>query len=491
MTLKLIDLLSPEAQASLATEKIKSQSVTHAQTVKWPEYHIHNEAGQPIPFHLGQTLAWDATERIVGMFAGSQGGKTSYGPWWLSREIERRGGGDFLAVTATYDLFKLKMLPTMLFVFEDILKIGRYWVGDKVIEIRDPSTGEFLAKRSSDHMWARIVLRSADSLSGLESSSAKGAWLDECGMDKFTLAAYKAIRRRLALYTGRILFTTTLYNLGWLVSHILDPIVADGTTKVFHIGEGQLDFTVSEKKNASIIQFDSVINPQFPHEEFEEQKHLLSEEEFAMVYRGRKSTRRFLIYNAFDPQTMVQTPFAIPDHWKRYVGLDFGSTHMCAVYLAEDPADHRLYLYREYLAGDKSIFQHSVDIREGERRIDRACGGAQNEKQWRTEFSRTGIWVEEPPITDVDLGISRVYAQFRQSNIIILDNCYGILDEIGRYRRKRDGLGVITDEIENKSDYHHLDALRYIISIIRPGTSMAAKVISLAEVETVWDQIDR
>jgi hypothetical protein len=486
----LLDLLSPEAQAEVKAQKIKEISVTKAETVKWPEYHIHNEAGKPVPFHMGQTLTWDSKSRITGMFAGSQGGKTAFGPWWLNREVMDRDGGDFLAITATYDLFKLKMLPTMLFVFEDILKVGRYWVGDKVIEIKDPSTGEFLAKKSSDHMWARIVLRSADSLSGLESASAKGAWLDECGMDKFSLAAYKAIRRRLALYTGRMLFTTTLYNLGWLVSTVLDPIVADGFTKVFHVGEAQLDHTVSENKNATIIQFDSVINPQFPQEEFEEQKTLLSEEEFAMVYRGRKSTRKFLIYNAFDPQTMIQKPFAIPDEWKRYVGLDFGSTHMCAIFLAEDPADHRLYLYKEYLAGDKSIFQHSYDIREGEKRIDRACGGAQSEKQWRTEFSRSGIWVEEPPITDVDLGISRVYAQFRQANIIIFDTCYGILDEIGRYRRKRDGLGVVQDEIENKSDYHHLDALRYIISIIRPGVSIAAKVISLANVETIWDQMD-
>lgn len=485
----ILELLTPEAKASLVAQQMKIKSSAKSDENIWPSGHLHNEALKPVPFHLGQQIVMDSLERLVGMFAGSQGGKTSLGPWWLDQEIRRRNGGDYLAITSTYDLFKLKMLPTMLSVFEQILQIGRYWVGDKVIEIRDPSSGEFLAKRSSDHMWARIVLRSADSLSGLESASAKGAWLDECGMDKFTFAAYKAIRRRLALYTGRMLFTTTLYNLGWLVTHVLDPVISSGETKVFHIGEAQLDHTVNKSKSAEIVQFDSVINPQFPIQEFEEQKNLLSEEEFAMVYRGRKSSRRFLIYNVFDPQTMVVSPFTIPDNWKRYVGLDFGSEHMCAVFLAEDPKDHMLYLYREYMGSNKPISGHSFDIREGEINLERACGGAKSEGQWRAEFAKSGLFVEEPPISDVDLGISRVYAQFKQANIQIYTNCYGILDEIGRYRRKRDINGQATDEIENKSDYHHLDALRYIISLIRPGVSIAAKVISLAEVETVWDQM--
>jgi len=38
-------------------------------------------------------------------------------------------------VTATFDLFKLKMLPAIREVFEDVLGIACYWSGDQVLEL--------------------------------------------------------------------------------------------------------------------------------------------------------------------------------------------------------------------------------------------------------------------------------------------------------------------------------------------------------------------
>ena len=43
--------------------------------------------------HQGQTKAWDSDRRFVFAIAGTQGGKTTFGPWWLNREIERTTGG--------------------------------------------------------------------------------------------------------------------------------------------------------------------------------------------------------------------------------------------------------------------------------------------------------------------------------------------------------------------------------------------------------------
>jgi hypothetical protein len=419
------------------------------------------------------------------MSAGSQGGKTSWGPHWLKREIDNRKGGDFLAVTASYDLFRLKMLPAMLAVFEQIYGIGRYWVGDKLIEILDPTTGEFWAKRSSDAMWGRVILRSADALGGLESSTARAAWLDECGQDKFTLSAYKAIRRRLAIERGKMLLTTTLYNLGWLTNNILDPILRSGETRVTNIGDSEVDYTVSDKMDSAAIQFDSIINPRFPHDEFEEQRKLLSQDEFEMFFRGRKSGRKFLIYNSFDYAKHTCDRFDIPDEWPRYVGIDFGGTHMAVIFFAEKPDTRQLYAYREYFSGDKNIFSHVSDITSGERHIERAVGGAQSEAQWRTEFGAHGMYVEEPPIKDVDLGIQRVYSQFKQDNVIIFNDLSEFLDEIGRYRRKRDSSGQVLDDIENKETFHILDAVRYIVGTIRPGVPLRAKIISLGDIN-IW-----
>jgi len=761
------------------------------QRQKWPDRCLHSEDGKPMPFHLAQNMAWDSTRRTVAMIAGSQGGKTGFLPWWLKREIyDIRGGGDYLAVTASFDLFKLKMLPAMLLVFEQIFGIGRYWTGDKIIELRNPVTGEFMAKRSVDPMWGRIILRSADALYGLESSTSRAACLDECvspetliatefgnlsidyivkhrlnirvwsynvanenwelkpiarwirlgqkkllykfgklsitkdhkiltrcgyvecgiiarnnsitnkegaiyndkimrvvwkrtsggkqksvlqpylcnkesdesnwrerevvretkrefqesqneegyfgstekaifqsgkppvvstrrgtiqpfgtvqqetirnyktrenvvtgwewpttqletgengsnirmeericssdgewmatpllqnrrsrtghedsnrdwescqskentvvrgewvdvssileqngrsldgglssdgyvynievegnhnyvadgilvancGQDRFSFQAYKAIRRRIALHRGRMLMTTTLYNLGWVSSNIIDPCMGDGKIDYHTVGTAEIERTDSKKMDTTVIQFDSTINPVFPQSEFDEAKALLPDDEFQMYYRGRKATRRFLIYDSFDIVKHTRDPFEIPSHWRKYMGLDFGGANTCAVYYAEDPETRILYAYREYLSGGKSIKQHATDLLFKEVGIPFCVGGAASEGQWRAEFGWHGLSVYKPAIGDLDLGINRVYAQHQMNGIIYFKTLYGIIDQKGRYRRKRSDIGEALDDILDKETYHYLDAERYIISTIRPGTTLRAKVVRL------------
>ena len=480
--MQIESLLSQESRAALIAERMKL-SASKVKAEKWPDRHLHNEDNQPIPFHTGQNLVFDSTSRIVAMLAGSQAGKTAISPWWIYSEMNRLGGGDYLAVTSTYDLFKLKFLPAMLAVFEQILGIGRYWAGDKVIEIKDPKTNTFLATKSTDPMYARIILRSADALQGLESSTAKAAVLDECGMDKFTFGAYKAIRRRLALSRGRILMTTTLYNFGWIVQHILDVAVKTGDVSFYYENGGEIQKTVSKQKDITVIQLDSIVNPQFPKEEFTDAAELLSEEEFNMFYRGRKSTRRFLIYDVFDPEKHVcTTPFKISDSWKRYWGMDYGGEHMAVIFLAEEPTTKRLYVYREYMAGGKDVAGFTDDIVKGEISPFRAYGGSKSEENWRRELRWHGTSVEQPTIIDVNLGISRTYTAIKNDGIIFFSDVKGIIDELGRYRRVRNENGEATDEILDKNTFHRLDALRYIVSSIRPGVSLRAKAINVSEV---------
>lgn len=210
------------------------------------------DGGLELDFHPGQWSAWDSRRRFVGVLAGTQGGKTSWGPWWLHREIYDpavgRGAGDYLAVTATFDLFKLKMLPALRQVFEDVTRCGRYWPSARVMELADPE-GRYWARRADDPMWGRIILRSADSPGGLESASARGAWLDEAGQDRFTLDAWRAVTRRLALSLGRCLITTTLYNFGWLKTEFYDR---------WKGGDPEYD----------VVHFDSTVNPSFPASEW-------------------------------------------------------------------------------------------------------------------------------------------------------------------------------------------------------------------------------
>lgn len=238
-------------------------------------YSLDPEGRLRLHFHPGQARAWLSKRRHTLVLAGTQGGKTSFGPWWLYREIygmgnlpgyhgmSGRGKGDYLAVTSSFDLFKLKMLPEIRTVFEDVLKVGRYWAGDRVLELINPGTGKFSVNGSSQTMWGRIILRSANAPSGLESATAKAAWLDEVGQDEWDVTAWEAILRRVSLNQGRTLGTTTVYNSGFLKAEIYDR-------------------WVNGDKNYNVIQFASVINPSFPQEEFETARERLPDWRFKM-----------------------------------------------------------------------------------------------------------------------------------------------------------------------------------------------------------------
>lgn len=387
---------------------------------------------------------------------------TSWGPWWLLREIYGfedsplggRGPGDYIAATATYDLFKLKMLPAIREVFEGLCGLGRYWPGAKVLELRPNPDVPFRAKRADDPMWGRIILRSAEGRGGLESSTAKGAWLDEAGQDSFRAETWEAVQSRLALAMGRCLLSSTLYNFGWLKTQVHDRWKA-----------GDRDYDV--------VHFDSVANPRFSRKEWDRAKASMPGWKFAMRYQGRYERPAGMIYDCFEdsyyPDGHLVRRFDVPWSWPRHLGLDFGGVHTAGAFFAEDPAAKVLYWYRQYLAGDLTAADHVAALRAGEPADIAAVGGSWSEGQWRDEFAAGGLYVERPDVSEVEIGISRLYGALKTRKLLIFDDLVGGYDdptggslgELRSYARKLDALGEPTEVILNKSQYHRLDAARY------------------------------
>lgn len=424
-----------------------------------------------LSFHEGQARAWKSERRFTFVLAGTQSGKTSWGPWWLWREIQRGGAGDYLAVTASYDLFKLKMLPELRQVFERTLGIARYWAAGRVLELRNPETGQFEAKTSDDPMWGRIILRSAAAGGGLESTTAKAAWLDECGQDEFTVESWEAVLRRLSLHQGRALGTTTPYNLGWVKTEVYDRWRA-----------GDPDFAV--------IQFASYLNPLFSRAEYERAKRTMPDWRFRMFYRGELTKPAGLIYDCFEERTDVVDDFALPAHWPRYVGLDFGGANTAKLWLAEHPEQKVYYAYRESLDGGKSTGEHVTDALNASRgeNVILWMGGAKSETQQRMDWRDAGIYVHEPEVADVESGIDRVYALLKTRRLKIFRSLAGLRDELGSYRRKLDENGQVTEEIVNKRKYHRLDALRYGVQGFLAAPATAGE---LQEPDDAWFAADR
>jgi len=396
--------------------------------------------------HSGQTRAWESLRRFVFIVAGTQSGKTSFGPWLLWREIQRCGEGDYLAVTATYDLFKLKMLPEMLRVFCELLPGWAWQASDRVIVSNDRKT--------------RIILRSANAPGGLESATAKAAWLDECGQDDFRLDSWEAVQRRLSLSQGRVFGTTTPYNLGWLKTEIYDKWRA-----------GNPDYDV--------IQFKSTMNPRFPREEYERAKQSLPRWKFEMFYNGEFSRPAGLIYEDFIDEYREAGghkvhAFDIPPAWPRYVGTDFGAVNTSLCWLAYNPDQDVYYAYRSTLDGNKTTNEHAaaaLALAKHEN-VQRWTGGARSETQQRMDWRAAGVPMLESPVIDVEAGIDRVIELFKTRRLFIFDTQIGLIEELNTYSRELDDAGQPIEKIKNKETFHRLDALRYDASALYPETTV-------------------
>jgi hypothetical protein len=167
------------------------------------------------------------------------------------------------------------------------------------------------------------------------------------------------------------------------------------------------------------------------------------------------------IYDNFTDDRVVPD-FYIPITWPRYRGVDYGAVNTAVVWLAENPISHNLYLYLEYLRGEQTTKQHVANVLEhGD--AEGTWGGSPSETQQRWDWSDAGLSVSEPMISDVEAGIDRVNEAFKDRTLFIFQSCKGVIEEALSYSRELDDQGQPTDAIKNKSSYHRLDALRYVL----------------------------
>jgi len=354
-------------------------------------------------------------------------------------------------VTPTFPLLELKCLPEFRRAFESWLRDGRYTGSPtRKFTFSEAGSRRTFGDRHQPDRETNVFFGYAAEPESLESATAKAAWLDEAGQKKFKLGSWEAILRRLSLAQGRVLITTTIYNLGWLKQQLWDK---------WRAGD----------KSVDVISFASTANPAFPREEYERAKRDLPGWKFDMFYDAVFTRPAGLIYDSFDEQVHTCPRFELPVDWPRYIGLDFGGVHTAAVFYAEEPKTKRLYAYREYLAGGRTSKEHVRELRRGELMPAAVVGGSASEGQWRAEFRAAGLPVRPPAVTDVEVGIDRVYGAHRRNEIIVFDDLAGYLEQKRTYSRELDDAGEPTEAIEDKEQFHFMDAERYIIGWLRPA----------------------
>lgn len=403
-------------------------------------------------FHVGQTKVWKSRKRVIDMQAGSQGGKTVFGPHWLDREIRERGPGDYLIGTATFPLLDRKLLPEFLYVFGDLFHYGVYDSNRKIFTFHSKKRKEtdyVLFPDSS--IPTRVIIGSAQNPESMESATVKGVWLDECGQKQFKRETWEAVQRRTFIEKARILITTTLYGLGWLKTDVYDAWLN---------GDPDID----------VIQFPSIENPTFPQDEWERMKRSMPSWKFDLFHRGIFSKPAGLIYDAFDSARDVIEPFEIPYNWPRYVGHDFGPQNTVALWCAYDPSTGTFYLYREYSMGGQSTFDHVsawLELSKNER-IAQRVGGSQTEEGWRGDYTQAGWRIDKPLDGNVESGIQRVYGFEKLGKKKVFKTLRNYIAEKQTYSRELDNMYVPTERIENKDIFHFMDAERYLFTLFRP-----------------------
>jgi hypothetical protein len=425
----------------------------------WVEQGVDGKKRIRTALHAGQWATMVSEARHTMMLAGTQGGKTSLGPLWLEREIRLCGPGDYMCITATFPLLVRKMLPEFLRYFQHTLKLGKWHASSKMFVFHDQQT--------------RVMFGSANRPESLESATAKAAWLDECGQDQFRVEAKEAIDRRLSIYMGRALYTTTIYNRGWTKSEIYDK-------------------ARNGDPNYRVVQFASIANPRFPREEYErvmeEARRTGQMWKVRMFYQGLYDQPPGLIYGCFKDSLrqfgghlVSAATFQIPDWWPRYVGLDFGGSNTAKLYLAYDPVQEDYYAYKETLSGGLTARQHVEEIiRElNGAPLAGVWGGSRSESAWRMEFSAAGLIVQEPDMWDVEVGIDRGIGLFGTGHFFVLDDLVGFRDELGTYTRPVTPDGTVLPGIVDKNKFHRLDAFR-ALAMGLGSASEAIPVISIA-----------
>ena len=385
-------------------------------------------------FHLGQAAIWEANNRYLAMIAGTGGGKTWFGSWWLWREAREHPRGNFLVMAPTYGLLQRVTLPAALNVLKNFIG-GEYKAIERTFYL---ATG------------GHVYFGSADKPLSLEGVHVHAVWLDEAGQMK--REAWDVAVRRAGFYEAPILLTTTPYNLGWLKLEVYDK-------------------WASGDKDYFVVQFPSYYNPAYPRSEYLRAKRILPRWKFDMFYRGQFRRPEGLIYQDITQEVHGAKSLKPKADWPVIMAVDWGFNAPSAMLWGAKSPDGDLFIYREYYKTRKTPSDLANDIKEltrDECLVAVVCDPENS--AGIEEFKRAGL-----PAVKADNrvmpGIEAVIKRARERRLLIDLSLKWFWSELEAYawQVKND---QVLDKPEEGSD-HLMDCLRYLV--------LAAEKYSLAK----------
>lgn len=394
-------------------------------------------------FHEGQLRAWNSRARTVAVIAGAQSGKTVLGPWWLIREMQRCGPGDYAIVGPTITLLERKAIPEFAEVFCRTLGLGTYRSTDHRFVLSEEGAMKLFGKPNAS---LTVFVGYATKPDSLESATYKAIWADEAGQSDFQRGSWEALDRRRLVHRARALITTTPYSWNWLKTDLLDRAETLGT-------------------DIEVVNFATTANPRVNPAEVESARRVLPDWRFAMMYEGKFTRPAGMVYSDFRRGTHTVPRFNIPADWPRFMGVDFGSRNTAGVWIALDPKTGIHYVTRTYHDAGQSPQDHVRRWKHDEPEPLRV-GGAPSENDWRDGFAEAGAPIQRPTIAAPEVQIARVRALFASGKLLIFNDLERLIRELEGLSYCVNADGDPLPEIERESTFHRHAALRYACTLL-------------------------
>jgi len=409
-----------------------------------------------ITLHAKQFEAYDFKTQYCAAIAGVRGGKTFVGALWAGNQILNTDG-DGIICAPTYKILQQATLPTFFAQFPQLRKYYKEQKG--IMEIPDIKLADGTVKKAKN-----IYIRSMDNPLTVEGITATWAWGDEAG--QFPLLAWTVLRSRTSMARGKILFTTTPYNMGWLYQDFYEPFVK-GTDK---------DLTV--------VTWASVDNPFFPAEFAEKERARLKPEEYSRRYLGEFSRMSGLVYELSKRNIIEPLELKNPD--LILGGVDWGFTNPAALTVVKY-VDGVFYVVDEWYETGKTT-QEIIDKMiafTDKYKVRRWYADSANPEKILESQTKTGLNVVpfDKGKDAISAGIGYIYALIREGRFMVFNTLKNTLSEFETYHYPEVEDGKIVKDLPEPVNNHIMDAIRYAIFGYAPALRTSLKVRQMSPLD--------
>jgi phage terminase large subunit-like protein len=333
------------------------------------------------------------------------------------------------------------------------------------IEYLRPKIDQYLPKGSKKIRWnsqdqavallpngGRIVNKSCDSgRDAFQGAAVSLVWIDEEPNDVGILD--ECLLRTVDLKGKVIITATPLKGLSWMFER----------------------FVENPAKGFEVVKISGLDNPYISSVKMRRTVNHLSEASQKSRLFGEFSAQSGLVYPEFSKDTHIIDQFPIPSHWRKFVSIDFGSSHpFCALWIAEAPSgyyssDTTLIVYRELYWVNKTTIESGREINRINKMNDEEIYwyvADPESKDGRLTLGRECNirTLPAPKHLGVNEGINMVreYLQISEdgkTRLLFTPNVKNTLREFRLYKWDNKS----KKDVVKKTDDHAMDSLRYMI----------------------------